>query len=104
MLYDRSWLTHIQASATTNTAVFALKNLDLRRLPFRVMAPPTIQRTTFEEDRRADTRTIMDRITANIEEDTMQLNQIDRRILLADIRISAGNQIAPLFTWVRGYG
>ena len=58
--------TNGEAVAAARAAIFPKQDLRMRHLAFGVMTPPAAQRAAFEEDGRADARTIVDGVIFDV--------------------------------------
>jgi hypothetical protein len=63
-------VTHSDARIAGDAQVGAQHRFGGGRLRFGVVAPPAVQRAAFEKNSRANTRSVVDRIFANIEDRT----------------------------------
>ena len=66
----RALLTDLDAFTTQDAARGVELDLGLELEPLGVVAPETVQRAAFQKHRRADARTIVDRKTLYIEDET----------------------------------
>jgi len=51
----------LNTAETTNASLFCVNNLGFCELSFRIVAPPTVKRTTFEEDGGPDAWAVVSR-------------------------------------------
>jgi hypothetical protein len=77
----------VGAGFAKTAAVGGVEDVGLERLAFRVMAPPTGERATFEKDRGANAGTVVDGKSHDIENEG-GLSVSDHRDLYSEITIS----------------
>jgi hypothetical protein len=64
---DRAGRTHIDTFVAVGAAGFKVKKLGHRALGFRIAAPQTVQRTSFQKNGGPDARTVLNRKSLYIE-------------------------------------
>ena len=87
---DEMLRTAVDAGLAADTLGFLIEYLRLRTPSFRIMAPHTTQRTTFQEDRRPDAWPVINGISLNIKYQRTQLSIINCQLSIKTHRSPYG--------------